>query len=405
MTTTESFDDVSVTDLLDELRARETASSDEPAGGPGRPSDPAAADAVTADRLAAVDTATLTRELLSRQKVIYGVDDRQDVFAVTDEDLLADADGVVALFASDRVLDNGDGTSTLVTAPYGLSRGLCAEERFFDQPTGPFCSGFLVDSDVVATAGHCLTASTLADVRFVFGFRMSDATTAPSVVHNDQVFSARAILGRQLADTPGPDWALVRLDRPATDHRALPVRRAGAVAVGQDLHVIGHPVGLPTKVAGGAEVRESTEVAMFVANLDTYGGNSGSPVISSETHEVEGVLVRGETDFVSTGSCDISLVCPTSGCRGEDVTRTTVFTPLLDGMLDRITLLQLGSEGLEVAEWQGQLNQVRSAVIEVDGIFGPATDAATRAFQREHSLAADGKVGPSTRAVMATLLP
>ncbi|MPV37304.1 hypothetical protein GB881_09615 [Georgenia subflava] len=74
-------------------------------------------------------------------------------------------------------------------------------------------------------------------------------------------------------------------------------------------------------------------------------------------------------------------------------------------MLDRITLLQLGSEGLEVAEWQGQLNQVRSAVIEVDGIFGPATDAATRAFQREHSLAADGKVGPSTRAVMATLLP
>jgi hypothetical protein len=58
-----------------------------------------------------------------------------------------------------------------------------------------------------------------------------------------------------------------------------------------------------------------------VANLDTYGGNSGSPVFNATNHQVEGILVRGENDFVTNGSCYVSLVCPTTGCRGEDVTR------------------------------------------------------------------------------------
>ena len=35
----------------------------------------------------------------------------------------------------------------------------------------------------------------------------------------------------------------------------------------------------------------------FTANLDTYRGNSGSPVFNAITHKVEGVLVRGEQDF------------------------------------------------------------------------------------------------------------
>ncbi|WP_420540401.1 S46 family peptidase (plasmid) [Paenibacillus polymyxa] len=46
--------------------------------------------------------------------------------------------------------------------------------------------------------------------------------------------------------------------------------------------------------AVGAAVRDNPPNAFFVANLDTYGGNSGSPVFNSDTHEVEGILVRGE---------------------------------------------------------------------------------------------------------------
>jgi hypothetical protein len=89
--------------------------------------------------------------------------------------------------------------------------------------------------------------------------------------------------------------------------------------------VIGHPCGLPQKYAPGAQVRHNSAGPFFVANLDTYGGNSGSAVFNATNRAVEGILVRGENDFVTNGTCYVSLVCPTTGCRGEDVTHATVW--------------------------------------------------------------------------------
>ncbi|MDD5320391.1 MAG: hemopexin repeat-containing protein [Methylococcales bacterium] len=93
--------------------------------------------------------------------------------------------------------------------------------------------------------------------------------------------------------------------------------------------MIVHPVGLPTKFGGGATVRDNSPSAFFLANLDTYGGNSGSPVFNSSTHEVEGILVRGETDFVQQDGCNVSLACPNTGCRVKDSMRTTEFAKLI----------------------------------------------------------------------------
>jgi hypothetical protein len=266
--------------------------------------------------------------LRNSQKIVYGIDDRSEIFQLPPGPGRDDADSVVALFRAAAVSDNGDRTSTLRTVDFGTQNNLGPGARFREQPTGAFCSGFLVAPDLVATAGHCVNDDTVADVRFVFGFRMRDAETAQTTVDTGDVYRGVAVVGRQLVGN-GADWALVRLDRPVAGHRIARIRRAGRIGDGQAVHVIGHPAGLPTKFAGGAAVRDNGPEAYFIANLDSYGGNSGSPVFNSDTHEVEGVLVRGETDFVRRGTCQVSLVCPTTGCRGEDCTRATVFAGLV----------------------------------------------------------------------------
>ena len=55
--------------------------------------------------------------------------------------------------------------------------------------------------------------------------------------------------------------------------------------------------------------------------------------------------------------------------------------------------LKKGSKGEAVKGLQNAL-RVRSHHVEIDGIFGPATEAAVRQFQRDAGLAEDGIVGP-----------
>lgn len=63
----------------------------------------------------------------------------------------------------------------------------------------------------------------------------------------------------------------------------------------------------------------------------------------------------------------------------------------------RETLLRSGDRGPAVASWQAVLNAAAGAALVTDGIFGPATDRATRDFQRARGLVVDGVVGPASR--------
>jgi len=61
-------------------------------------------------------------------------------------------------------------------------------------------------------------------------------------------------------------------------------------------------------------------------------------------------------------------------------------------------LLKRGSRGPDVRNLQRRLDELGYRPGPIDGIFGPRTEAAVRAFQRDSGLKVDGIVGPRTRA-------
>jgi len=258
-------------------------------------------------------------------KVIYGSDDRLDIYQVTDARLLKLADSTVGLFNSYDITVAGS-KAKLATESYAEGYGLCKEEPFYDQVTGAFCSGSLVAPDIIMTAGHCVKSEDACkDTKFVFGFAVKAKGVMPSEVPASEVYGCSQLIGREQVGT-GADWALIRLDRKVTGHAPLKYNTADTVKNGDPLIVIGHPAGLPTKIAGGATVRDASPKGYYVANLDTYGGNSGSAVFNGRTGVIEGILVRGENDYVYKDGCRVSNVCASDACRGEDVTKLSAIT-------------------------------------------------------------------------------
>jgi len=267
-------------------------------------------------------------------------DDRKDYYEVDDE-LKADANKVAVL-----VMEAVIGKEELKTKKLGKVQGeLCSDEPFREQPIiyhknenkREVCSSFLVAADVIATAGHCIDrpgVSTdkdkkrLKNLRFVFGYWMENADKAALDLKKRERYSGRRFIG----SSANPDWALIQLDRPVTNREPV-VFAPEPLTSGQAIHVVGHPYGLPLKIAANATVQPDFTDSYFKANLDVFSGNSGSPVFNT-SHQAIGIVVKsfaGNFTHHPTQRCRVSKMCSLGVCAHSQVTRTAVFANCLAG--------------------------------------------------------------------------
>src|SRR5690606_8008766 len=162
-------------------------------------------------------------------------------------------------------------------------------------------TGFLITPDVLVTAGHVIPDDeACAKAAIVFDYSLPHPDVDLSTADNDQVYYCQEVIVAALDDSDkyAPrDYALIRLDRKADFRQPLLLNDSDGFLDSVELTVVGHPQGLPLKVAAKGRVRENGWPNYFISTVDAFSGNSGSPVFNSETGKVEGILVSGDADM------------------------------------------------------------------------------------------------------------
>jgi V8-like Glu-specific endopeptidase len=200
----------------------------------------------------------------------------------------------------------------------------CAGEPLNHQKRLAKCSGFLVGEDILVTAGHCMLDQVECENNsWVFDYNRD--VQESGIIEAEQVYRCKQVLFAEKNIQTKVDFAIIRLDHKVTGRLPMPLHY-GKVDSSQQLMAIGFPFGTFLKLSINGSVRDNSNPFYFQANLDTFHGNSGSPIINQNTGEVEGLLVRGEKDTYldQQNSCLRINHCRDGQCRGEDVIRISV---------------------------------------------------------------------------------
>lgn len=269
-------------------------------------------------------------------RVIYGDDNRKEVSEASPLQQKA-ASAAASMISIDEMKKDASKPGLVTFTQRNLGEWLdeqgggqvfaCEDQRFLEQPNPSMCSGFLIAPDLIVTAGHCAELPTICtEYKWVFGFDVDSKTRKAGVdVKEDNIYGCKKVVSNLLSVPFGLDYAIIQLDRVVKDREPVEIRNEGLVEDFSSLFIVGSPSGLPLKVADGAKVRDNSHPFYFKANLDSFQGNSGSGVFNATTGAAEGILVRGENDYVVNKNkmCIEVNKCADNACRGEDVSRLT----------------------------------------------------------------------------------
>lgn len=265
--------------------------------------------------------------------VINDDDDRVDYYDISEVKgkILENAMSVVAIVEKSKInLKTSDFkdpktlNERLKSSPrYGYP--LCPKERFGGQISTSVCSGFVVRENQVITAGHCVSGSPTdkfyyKDLVVIRGFKNEKRDQKSYELEIFEVVGFKKSFDQSL------DWGILELKDPVPNFQSPEVRSQGRISNNQNIYILGHPTGLPLKLADNAVVKWQRNDT-FLTDLDAFQGNSGSPVFNSGDHKVEGILVSGKQDFAvrmqQNGKCLQSIVCRRAQCGKEKVLRIT----------------------------------------------------------------------------------
>lgn len=299
-------------------------------------------------------------EISVAQYAVYGEDNRKEYFEETSPERKAVANSVAAVVASDSltVYPNGAARITGRELRHSSMR-VCEAVPYSHQIKGAYGTAVLISEDLMLTAGHVTPGGECPDSFFIFGFKKSKRLSDGTYVKSSDAYTCKKVEYFDYTQS-NKDLAVIRLDRPVKGFRPVPISFKG-VKRNDPLWMAGYPSGVPLKITDKAQVLAQNRF-FFRANLDAFGGNSGSPVLNSQ-NEIVGILVRGEGDYQTIWSNEEKRNCaiPTTIHLGEKECEPTLFNPSSDplGGFDPVASKCFGEQISQIKVLENVLNSIR----------------------------------------------
>jgi V8-like Glu-specific endopeptidase len=269
----------------------------------------------------------MTPALASEDKVIYGEDNRVSAQAHSSSYLQYLSESVAGMVPQDFLSPKINGNFKYKAEKIGTLGGnkrLCPGQKFADEPTASMCTGFLIAPNLIMTAGHCVEImgkeAACKDNKWVFDYQYKSGDDFASYeVPKDNVYNCAEVVSSFYKPPLKLDYAIIRLDRDVVGREPVELAKEKTTDKTK-LVIMGHPSGLPLKIAEGAEVIDNTDSVRFTASVDSFQGNSGSPVFNAETGAVEGILVSGRADYEIVEHEELGLCRVVSTCTQDSKT-------------------------------------------------------------------------------------
>lgn len=270
---------------------------------------------------------------------IYDQDDREMISSSSNPKALKISKSVALIFNSDDLIKEQEQSIIFANLledlpPVGIN--ICPDETFAHHHAyRAACTGFLIGKDLLASAGHCFETQSSCDNQLIaFDVLGSSESERGFNVDQKNIYRCKKIISQVKNRETLQDYAIIKLDR-VTDRAPLKIRSTGKISLKDKVYMVGHPLGLAQVLSKPASINFNTNPLYFKTQMDSFRGNSGSPVINAKTQLVEGILVRGEEDFISdeTNQCErynkYSTTKKSDHLKGEGVTRIKVILPFI----------------------------------------------------------------------------
>lgn len=177
-------------------------------------------------------------------------------------------------------------------------KGICKNEKFSNQDTIRLgCSAVLIGKNKVLTGGNCISDHTCRNDLYywTFGYYKKSKEQNFSELHKKNFYKCKEIVKRVYNPNSGTSFTIFTLKKDVKDVEPVKISKK-ELTKEDELIMMGHPTGLPLKIADGAFAIDQDE-NFFIANSDIRGETIGTIAFNKKTKELVGLMIYGTYNY------------------------------------------------------------------------------------------------------------